>query len=190
MNNRVIVLAIFFLPFLEAFPQKISFSGESIIFRIEKDYFYVNGTYYLENGRNQRIVLSYPFPHDSIYGPVDSIYIIDLTQNEIIKNYKQTKQGILFDLNFNTQDDLELQISYCQKLLSRQAEYILVSTWGWHQPLEFATYKLLIPLAMEITSFSIQPDEFTVIGNEKVYSWHKKNFMPLQNMIFRYSTKK
>ena len=188
MNNQLLFLVFLLLPFQEVNSQKISFAGENITFRIVNDYFYVNGTYYLENGRNQRIVLSYPFPTDGIYGQVDSVYIINMTQNEIIKNYKQTKQGLLFDLKFNSEDDLELQISYCQKLLAHQAEYILLSTWGWHQPLEFATYKLIIPSSIEIKSFSIQPDDVPLmIGNEKVYSWHKKNFMPLMNMIIKYS---
>ena len=190
MKKTILFLVLLFLLHSDLYSQKISFAGENITFRIENDYFYMNGTYYLENGRNQKIVLTYPFPHDSIYGPVDSIYIIDLTRNEIISNYKESKKGILFELNFHTEDELELQISYCQKLLKHQAEYILLSTWAWHQPLQFATYRLITPITMEITSFSIQPDEFSVIGDQKVYSWKKKNFMPLLNMIFQYSERK
>ena len=139
--------------------QDVSFYKEIITMRIEKDYFYVTGSYYLGTTGDTAITLVYPFPADSLYGEVDSLPILNLTLDKTIKPLARRKESAVFKADFGEFSRILILISYRQKLLGSRAEYILESTAGWRKPLEQADYQLIVPPGLEIVYFSIPPDE-------------------------------
>jgi hypothetical protein len=154
--------------------------------KIEKDYFYVSGSYYLRTTGDKSLTLIYPFPADSLYGLADSALIYNLTADTTVSILNRKPNPLVFIADFGDLPELVLLISYRQKLLGNRAEYILESTQGWRKPLEQADYQLIVPVDLEITSFSIPPDEVVNTGEEQIFYWSRKNYMPLVNMIFEF----
>ena len=183
---RSILLFVFHFSFFTFQGQDISFFKENITMKIEQDFFYVTGDYFLKTDKDSSIVLVYPFPVDSLYGEVDSILIFNITGNKPIEILSKKKTGVLFRADFGKEKEIQLLIAYRQKLPGNKAEYILESTASWRKPLEQADYQLIVPADLEITRFSIQPDTFMEAGEEMVYYWTKKNYMPRVNMIFEF----
>ena len=177
----IIHYSLFILP-----GQEVSFYKENITMKIDNDFFYVTGDYFLKTDKDSSIVLVYPFPVDSLYGEVDSVIIFNMNGNKPFEILSKKKNGVVFRADFGKEKELHILIAYRQKLLGNRAEYILESTASWRKPLEQADYQLIVPADLEITRFSIQPDTFMEAGEEMVYYWTKKNYMPRVNMIFEF----
>jgi hypothetical protein len=154
--------------------------------KIDHDYFYVTGEYYLRTSGDKSIILVYPFPADSLYGETDSIFIYNLTSDLPVDILVQKRNSLLFNADFGDFKEILILISYRQKLTGNRAEYILESTKGWGKPFEKADYQLIVPSGLEIISFSIPPDESTQTGEEIIYYWARVNYMPSVNMVFEF----
>jgi hypothetical protein len=155
--------------------------------KIERNYFYVTGNYFLRTAGDQSIILVYPLPVDSLYGEVDTINIFNLTTNNPVKILERRKDVAVFKLEFGEYKEVELLISYRQKLLGNRAEYILESTASWRKPLEQAEYQLIVPIKLKISGFSIPPADSLTTVDEMIYYWTKKNYMPDRNMRFEFN---
>ena len=182
---RRFLLAVVFLS--QAYPvpaQNLTFYREDLTFRIEGVYFYVNGVYYLSSSEPpvSPVTLLYPFPTDSIYSTADSLFIYNLTRNEGIIDYIKKKDMVVFQVGLDTLT--AILISYRQKYHTGEVRYILTTTQNWGKPLEQANFKLILDKNINIVYFSYPPDRFSIFGNTKIYYWEKKNFMPLEDMIF------
>jgi len=185
LSKRIVFIALVFtIESLSA--QNLSFYKENITMKIEGDYFYVTGLYYLQYSGQEMSTLVYPYPIDAQYGEVDSVKIYDLSSNEYIEPVYNKKSGTVFIIQGNSTGGIILQISYRQKLLANKAEYILTSTITWGKPLDKADYQLIIPKDYTIVNFSIPPDESIINDKEKVYYWSKEYYMPDRNMVFEF----
>jgi len=188
LSKRIVFIALVFtIESLSA--QNLSFYKENITMKIEGDYFYVTGLYYLQYSGQEMSTLVYPYPIDAQYGEVDSVKIYDLSSNEYIEPVYNKKSGTVFIIQGNSTGGIILQISYRQKLLANKAEYILTSTITWGKPLDKADYQLIIPKDYTIVNFSIPPDESIINDKEKVYYWSKEYYMPDRNMVFEFVKK-
>lgn len=186
MYRSIILLFIIHSSLFTLHAQDISFFKENITMKIEQDYFYITGNYFLKTTGDQSIILVYPLPVDSLYCEVDSINIFNLTTDEPVKILERKKDVAVFKLEFAEYKEVELLISYRQKLLGDRAEYILESTVSWRKPLEQADYQLIVPEGLEIINFSIAPGDSISAGEETIYYWSKKNYMPDRNMVFEF----
>jgi len=184
MLKSAILLFIIHYSFFPLRSQDVSFYKENITMKLEHDYFYVTGDYFLKTTGDRSVVLVYPFPVDSLYGEVDTIVVYNVTEDQPVEILERRKSGVVFKANFEETNEIHLLISYRQKLLGKTAEYILKTTASWKKPLEQADYQLIVPVEMEITRFSIPPDNLIESGKERVYYWFKKNYMPSDNMVF------
>jgi len=171
------------------FTQDFSFYKENITMKIDEGHFYVSGIYYLKSKQGKSTTLLYPFPADSMYGEVDSVYIFNLTNDKTIQPIHKEKNKAIFKVDFENNSSLKLQISYRQKLLGNRAEYILESTISWNKPFQQANYQLIVPKNTEIISFSIPPKDSIATKKEMIYYWEKYNYMPEKNMIFEFFRK-
>jgi hypothetical protein len=186
MTRFILLFFTIHFSFFTTQSQDISFFKENITMQIEKDYFYVTGIYYLQTRGDTSVVLVYPLPVHSLYGEVDTVVIFNMTTDRFIQPLASRKDAIVFKAGFSEHAQVSLLISYRQKLLGNRAEYILESTASWREPLEQADYQLIVPKETKITSFSIPPDESVESGDETIYYWTRKNYMPPVNMIFEF----
>jgi hypothetical protein len=183
---RLILLISLILLEIDVYSQNLSFYRENITMKIDGQDFYVSGTYYFRYDLTDTKLLHYPFPTGEMYGNPDSIYLFDLTNNATIKPLEIDSSMLLFLVDFSSSPEVSIQISYKQPLRSDQAEYILETTQVWGKPFEEATYQLIVPSYITIQSFSITPSDSIMTGFDKVYTWEKYNYMPEQNMIFKF----
>ena len=169
----------------------LTFFREDINFKIDEEYFYVDGIYYFHNnsGNELKRILFYPIPQDSLYGKVDSIYAVGISDS-INKIIKINNKGAFFKVDIIPQGDKKINISYKQKLLGNKAEYILVTTKNWGQPLKIVNYTLDIPKNIIVDSFSYMPDSLKTVSKSHIFYYNKKDFMPKKNMIILFHQKK
>jgi hypothetical protein len=186
MKRILFLFFIFHYSFFILKAQDISFYKENITMKLEKDRFYVSGNYFLKTAEDQSITLVYPFPVDSLYGECDSLRIFNLTTNQVIEPLEIKQQAAILKVDFGEYKEVEVLISYRQKLLGNKAEYILKTTKSWRKPLEQADYELIVPVELNIAKFSIPPDESITTGTEKIFYWSRQDFMPKENMIFEF----
>jgi len=186
MAIKVFFVSFFFAVVTEITGQHVAFFKEDITFKIEGDNFYVNGIYYLKCSQNSdsSIALFYPFPTDSIYSKPDSLFIFNLTTDEVITSYLKQDGGVVFNADLDSVT--AILVSYRQQFLSGEARYILTTTQYWGKAIEVATYKLILNSKTRIKAFSYPPDSYSIFGETMVYYWEKKNFMPLKDMIFTF----
>lgn len=169
--------------------QEIEFYKEDIIFSLSPKYFQVEGIYYFSNVGDKPVntILFYPFPQDSIYGKVDSVFIMnmnDSTPKDII--LKKNSEGVFYPVKLAPYNMTKFKIYYRQELLNGRAEYILTSTRKWKKPLRQAEYQLIVPEDIHISFTSYKPDSIKTSDSIKVYFWDKKDFMPDKNMVFKF----
>lgn len=186
MTLRTLFSLTLILQFSLSFCQGYSFWKEDITMRIDREYFYVSGIYFINSEEKDTLILSYPFPIDSLYGAVDSLFIFNLTTESQIFPFRQNRQSAAFVLDFSLEKEMVLQISYRQKLLSKRAEYILLTTKSWQGSFEKANYQLIVPLGMQITHFSIAPGDYQSTDRSEVFYWEYYNYFPEKNMIFEF----
>jgi hypothetical protein len=156
--------------------------------RIQNDHFYVSGMYYLKNETKESQTLVYPFPVNPLLGKVDSLYVYNITNGEVIIPIIKIENTPVIKIGFEEEEQI-IQISYRQVLLGNQAEYVLKSTRGWKNPLVRANYELIVPVSYHMTYFSLLPNDSIVLKNEKVYFWEIFNFMPTENFLIEYQVK-
>lgn len=164
-----------------AYSQKVDFFKEDLRFRLSEEYFEVDGEYYFRNNNPFPIVkrLIYPFPNDSLFGPVSSIKCINLSDSSSAIE-KSFDSQITFTINIPPNQTKIYNIGYRQLITGNIARYILTTTHQWGKPFEEAMYKLTID-SIIIDSLSYIPDKVEVFNDSSIYYWDNKNFMPDKN---------
>lgn len=167
--------------------QEVEFYREDIKFELKEGYFKVDGDYFFRNPdlNPVRTELVYPFPLDTIYGIVDSIFAIDIIDRK--DNLKQvTNKAAAIELFILPFDTTVINIGYRQELKSYRAEYILTTTRGWGKAFEEVYYTLISQSNITIDGFSYEPDTNYTNSGKNIYTWKKKNFLPEINFIIDY----
>jgi len=167
--------------------QNIEFYREDLDFKIEKGYFSVDGIYYFCNVSDKALKtnLFYPFPIDSTYGNIDSVFV-SLNDSIPVEFNRKENNGIYFPVKINAYGTTKYRIKYRQKITGNKTEYILTTTQTWKKPFEIVNYKLIVPNNIKITDISYKADSINKSTINTTYFWKKKNFMPKNNMIINF----
>ena len=180
--KSVLPVLLLFL-FSQLFSGNLEFFREDLDFEIKGNYFHVDGIYYFRNNSDTEIkrLLFYPFPLDSLYGIVDSMQAICLSDSSDCF-IKSNEKGFSFKIKIAPNEEEKYRLSYRQKLLGNKAEYILTTTQRWGKPFEEVNYKILLPKDVKLDSLSYFPDSLKTVGDKHIFYYHKINFMPDRNM--------
>ena len=172
----------------KAFSQEIQFYKEDLTFEIKDNRFSVSGKYYLRNAdhTDRTITLIYPFPQDSLYKPVDTIFIYNMNKAEEIKPLEIKMEYSVFKIEMEAKESAEVVIYYSQELNACKAEYILTTTKSWKRGLEKASYQLISDVELNFTYFSYTPDSSFISGTNRIYYWERESFMPDKNFVFEF----
>jgi len=188
---RLNIILVFFLLYLgnSIFSQNLQFYKEEMTFEIKDHYFYVSGFYYFCNNENNVVskTLFYPFPNEIDYGHVDSVVAINLKQNSENLIMNVSPKGGFFKVYLEAFGTAKYKVAYRQKINKNKVEYILITTQDWNKPFECASYKLIVPSNIMITSESYLHDSISRKNELVIYYWDRINFMPNKNMIFEFS---
>lgn len=180
--------SICFFALQNTFSQEVQFYKEDLTFEIKDGRFSVSGKYYLRNAdhTDRTITLIYPFPQDSLYEPVDTIFIYNINRAEEIKPLETKMEYSVFQIEMEAKESAEVLIYYSQKLNDCRAEYILTTTKFWKRGFEKASYQLISDVELNFTFFSYTPDSSFISGNNRIYYWERKSFMPDKNFVFEF----
>jgi hypothetical protein len=142
--GKIFCLVLFFTCF--AFGQRADFFKEDLTFRIDSVHFDVDGYYWFANHSGKPVVsdIFYPFPYYA-GGKIDSIRLFNISAGQKTKFRLEGNNGISFIMHIAPLDTVLFQIGYRQKLNSDSAVYILKTTKGWGQPMDWAEHKLIVP---------------------------------------------
>jgi hypothetical protein len=175
--KELVLSGIILLSALPAPAQKpVSFLAEYIDFKIEGEYFSINGLYVFLNRTDKSANTGILFPFTMPAALIDSIGIMNLnTSRQIV--YKKREKDIVFNLLMNPFDTVTVHLCYRQPL-ARINTYILTSTQTWGTPLEKAVYTMTTDKKRMIRSFSFPPDSFITDAIYKTYYWSKTDFDP------------
>jgi len=169
--------------------QNLSFFAEDLHFYLNEKSFEVDGLYYFRNNTDKEIkqMLFYPFPDIAKYGDIDFIKIHIQGDTTSMLAMQSTK-GSLFKVKIPAKGEVAYQINYQQRCKTNLAKYIITTTQQWNKPFEFANYSLTFPTSIIIDSISIPPDSVLNLEGENKYLWTRKNFMPIIDFEFDFSS--
>ncbi len=185
---RFLTVSIFVVISVISRTQSLQFYREDISFTINNGYFYVDGIYNFCNNSDAEInkTLFYPFPQGISFGDVDSVFAMDVKNDNISVLSKYGETGAYFYINIEPYGVRSYRVGYRQRIKENKAEYILMTTRNWGSPFDNAYYKLTIPTNYIIESLSYEPDSVILNNEYKVYFWTKKDFMPDKNFIVEF----
>ena len=187
MKHIIIFILLFSFKFVQA--QDLQFYQEDLDFKIEENYFYVDGLYYFRNLSNKVIKrrLFYPFPQDKVYGKVDSIFVINIQDPLKETDLRNNIKGSSFTIHIEPDTIAIYRIGYRQELKETKAEYILTTTQTWEIPFEQVNYTLEFPKEFSLDSISYMPDSLREESEKYIFFWHKENFMPDKNFEINFN---
>ncbi len=186
MKHIIIFILLFSIKLIQA--QDLQFYQEDLDFRIEKNYFYVDGLYYFRNLSNRVIKrrLFYPFPQDNAYGKVDSIFVFNIQDSLREVNLRNNLKSSSFTIQIDPDTTTIYRIGYRQELKETKAEYILSTTQTWGIPFTQVSYTLEFPKEFSLDSISYIPDSLREKSDKYIFFWYKENFMPDKNFEINY----
>ncbi len=188
MIKKISCILLAFLSGLCFAKSGLHFVEEDLSFGIKDSVFSVMGVYYFSPDKPMNHLILYPFPDDDLMGEAYNIFVKDMDSKiDIPFKMKKDKSGITFLLN--TKKCTSVYIGYKQRLFSDYARYILLSTYSWQEPIKRVEYKLNILDNINITYFSIEPDNQLCLDFGSIYFWQRDNFLPPCDMIFKYKVK-
>ena len=181
MKHLIVFILLFSFQIIQA--QDLQFYQEDLDFKIEENYFYVDGLYYFRNTSSKEINrrLFYPFPQDEAYGEVDSIFAFNIQDSLKEINLHNNLKGSSFTIHIDPDTTAIYRIGYRQKLKETKAEYILTTTQSWGIPFTQVNYTLEFPKEFSLDSISYIPDSLHEGKEKYIFFWHKDNFMPNKN---------
>jgi len=184
---KLLLLIIFTTNVIISKSQDIEFFREDITFKISKTYFNVDGLYYFCNVSNKNLdkIIYYPFPIDSLYGNIDSVFV-ETEDSLQIKFINNQNKGIYIKIHIEDYGIKKIRIKYRQQIYKNKAEYILTTTKYWKKPFEIVNYKLIVPKEINISSISYRENSVYTTKSKRIYLWQKKDFMPTKNMIISF----
>jgi hypothetical protein len=185
---KVLLVIIYSIAFSCILGQEVIFLKEDITFRLNQEYFLIDGYYWFLNQShtNCERLIYFPFGDTANTGIVDSIEVFKMPQGEFQNIRDNNKYGFSFNLSIAASDTAIFRIKYRQKIIGDSAKYILRSTQSWNRPLESAEYKLIVNKSMDIKRFSYYPDKVYTINEEKIYFWKRNDFMPECDLVFHF----
>lgn len=167
---------------------ELRFYREDLHFTLSDSIFSVDGLYFLRNDSEKELkqFLFYPFPQDSLYGLVDTVFCQNASRLDSARVVRWNQKGASLQITIPAQDTTVMRIYYNHKLKGGKAEYILETTAAWGKGFEQAYYYLTFPKYIKIKSLSYIPDELEETDTHYTLIWMKKDFLPLKNFVVEF----
>ncbi len=148
----------------------------------------VDGEYFFSTAQSMPLSapLYYPFPIDSAANYPCFIRVTDGRSAKTMPFTRQ-EQGISFTINCKAADTAEVIVLYKQRVKNQSGRYILTTTGAWGRPLVNSRYTMSIPQTLTLAYMSYECDTVVKSGNDLVYRFFKKQFMPDRDLSFTWT---
>lgn len=178
-------LLIFLLPLLfasTAMGQTVSFYRENLVMKLDKEHVTVTGEYFFKNpnGYETNQTVYFPLPLATGDLKIDSVSVYDEFGQTYIRNVRQLRAGLFFQLVFHGQEQKKLRIYYAMDHDGKNARYLVKThVQYWKKPLSQGNYTLIVDdPAIVIDSTSYKADEVITDNAKITRTWKKVNFDP------------
>lgn len=160
----------------------IEFFKESVEIFVDSETVIVNGKYYLKNNGilEENFFLFYPFPTNNRNKYPDEIYV-HKSQNNQLENkidFNKLENGITCNIFVSSQSVICLRIKYKQKIYSKEATLILVTARFWPKTIEYAEFKVNLPVEFKNVNLSYKIDKIKTVRDRINYYIFRENFIP------------
>jgi hypothetical protein len=192
MKTKSLAILLFVLTAGVNHAQKVTFSRENAVFNLDSMHFTVNCDLYFKNNTSTAFsqTFFFPFSCESHIVKVDSVAIFDVNQNVYLKPARRNIAGVLFTINFTSQELKKIKVTYSQDHDGRLAGFVMTKIKYWNEPLAQANYTLNVnspSIKMDSTSF--KPSKISDEPGKTVYTWNKANFMPEKELCIYFHLK-
>ncbi|MBD3374481.1 hypothetical protein GF406_05530 [candidate division KSB1 bacterium] len=163
--------------------QSLRFVQEEIRFCLNGDTVQVEGIYKFYNPASSsvRTTLSYPFPKTLPFP--DSLIAIQMDRQDTLSVIRKD-HAVLFSLQVPEKQSARLFVRYLQPVPGRSFTYLLTTTGFWQRPLETASYTLIIPHTVRLTSLTPDYDRVCEKEGNWIYVIEKSGFIPENDFNF------
>jgi hypothetical protein len=192
MKARSLLILVFILISGFLFCQKLSFTRENVVFNLDSAHLKVSVDLYFKNNTNTAFsqAIFFPFSCEGHIIKVDSVAIRDENLNQYIKPARRNIAGVLYTVNFASQELKKIHITYFQDHDGKLVGFVLTNIKYWNEPLQQASFTLNVNSpSIHIDSTSYKPDKVTENHEKTVYSWYRSNFMPEKELCIHFTTK-
>jgi hypothetical protein len=175
-----IVLALWFFTFWVQ-GQTVEFTRENVTFNLDSSHFLVTSDLYFENDHDQPLsqAIFFPYSCEGHVVKVDTVIIMDVSKNSIIKPARKSLAGVMFQVSFAPKEQKKFRIIYSQDHDGHLVGYVVTKVKYWKGSLPQASYTLNVNSpAIVIDSTAFKPGKITEEGGKTIYSWYKTNFKP------------
>jgi hypothetical protein len=192
MKIYAILITVLCIAFLRGFTQDANLLRENVSLKLDSAHLVVTGEYHFKNPLTQPVsqTVFFPYPFERQTTHVDTLVIIDLSDNTLIKPKRKMPNGVFFLLNMDKLEDKKVRVNYTQNHDGQSVTYILESARYLPKPLLMGTYNLKVSDKIVVDSVSIKPDNKGVNDNGTFYQWHKENFKPTRDLIIWFHLRK
>ena len=172
--------------------QKVMFVKENVVFNLDSSHFTVNCELYFKNNTTNSFTqaIFFPFSCESHVVKVDTVTIFDATRNESIKPARKNMAGVLFQVNFSSQEQKKIKVAYSQDHDGKLVGFVVSKIKYWNGPLSQAYYTLNVTSAsIKVDSTSFKPEKIIEEEGKTIYSWKKYNFKPEKELCIHFHVK-
>jgi hypothetical protein len=187
-----LIIPILSLASFQALPQDANLLRENVNLKLDSAHLVVSGEYYFKNTLSQPVsqTVFFPYQFEKPSTRVDTLSILDLTDNTVLKPKRRMPNGIFFLLNLDKMEEKKVRVNYTQDHDGLSATYILESARYLPKPLLMGTYNLKVSGKIAVDSVSMKPDNTGSNEDGTFYQWHKVNFKPTTDLIIWFHLRK
>jgi hypothetical protein len=166
--------------------QQIEFTRENVTISLDTGHVTVISEIYLKNpsgGTTGKLVF-FPMPLRNSGMKRDTIELVDVTDNTVIRSIKKNPAGIFFMANFSPNEQKKYRITYTDDHNGHEIKYlVMTNVQYWSDPIPLANYFLTFNENLfTVDSASFVPDKINTENGITTESWKKTNFKPDQEL--------
>jgi len=177
----------------DALKKPVEFFAEEITLSVDDSSATIEGVYRFRNRTSKQgeYPVVFPFHVDSASTYPDLIEAATLGPNArpIQVRRNEDRGAAILRVPLMPDTITSWRLRYKQRISGRSARYILTSTQAWGQPLDEATYCIIVPAEFENVKVWPEQDSMAFVGDKVEYWAHEKSFMPDKDMLVTWTLK-
>ncbi|MCB5295145.1 MAG: hypothetical protein LHW52_01205 [Candidatus Cloacimonetes bacterium] len=169
-------------------PSYISFEIEQLTFDLSDSLMVFDGLFTFSNLSALPEIedIYFPILVDNEQAYFDSLSVIWTSSGYPLRTIKQ-KGGFWFTLEMPDRSMETVRIRYQQKLLHKQAKYIVTTANSWAKALVYASYEVRLPEGKKVIHYPFDtPKEATLAEGKQVMSWEFHDFVPQRDLFIQW----
>ncbi|MCB5278681.1 MAG: hypothetical protein LHW59_04075 [Candidatus Cloacimonetes bacterium] len=168
--------------------KRFTFEMENLHFDLSDSLLAFDGLFTFYNIHKESINrnIYFPIPVDDKQMDYEGLSVT-LLDNNVPLPVKKSANGFWFELEMEERSMATVRICYQQRLLAKEAKYILLTANSWGNPLTYAKYQVSLPSGAHIIQYPFHNDvKKQVIDGQDLRIWTFENFVPDRDFLIKW----